>query len=182
MARATARPVDYTTDAVQRGHAMIGRPGDRYPWVHVTGTNGKGTYVAKIAAALRMSGHRVGVFTSPHIGTIRERTAVDGVLIPREFCWEFWEDLRKHGGEFERLSFFDIQVLMALEYFRVQKVDLAVIEVGLGGRYDSTNLANSTLLAAITSISLDHTDVLGNSLQSILGSFFLIRQIINQAS
>lgn len=167
--RALARPVDYRVDGVKNMHKKLGRPGDKFPWVHVTGTNGKGSYVAKVSSALIKSGHKVGVFTSPHIGTIRERISIDNEMIPKEFCWQFWESLQKMGHAYEQLSYFDIQVLMALEYFKTQNVDLAVVEVGLGGKNDSTNLGESTLLAAITNIALDHTEVLGKSLASILG-------------
>jgi len=148
---------------------MAGHPHRRYRTVHVAGTNGKGSVSSMLASALASTGLRVGLYTSPHILDFRERIRVidnDGVkLISRDQVWDFlerWEETADHIG----MSFFEITTAMALDYFDFQKVDIAVIETGLGGRLDSTNIIKP-VLSVITNIGLDHCDILGSTLPEI---------------
>lgn len=146
---------------------FLGHPWASYPTIHVAGTNGKGSTSAMLASILKSCGLRVGLYTSPHICDFRERMLVDGEMVPREWVFSF---LRREGVsrfmDGEDLSFFEITTGMAFTYFRDAGVDVAVIETGLGGRLDSTNII-TPVLSVITSIALDHTAYLGNTLSSI---------------
>lgn len=144
---------------------MLGNPHKSYKTIHVGGTNGKGSTSHLLAAILQSSGYRVGLYTSPHLIDFRERIRVNGEMIPKDFVIEFVE---KHRSFFEPLhpSFFELTSAMAMDYFRQQGVDFAIIEVGLGGRLDSTNII-SPLLSVITNISLDHTQYLGDTVEKI---------------
>lgn len=145
--------------------AAMGRPHETYPIVHVAGTNGKGSTASMLAAILDADGRRVGLHTSPHLVEVTERMRVGGV--PAERAW-LEEVLRAWRPLFEevRPSFFEATVALSLRYFMEQEVDVAVVEVGLGGRWDATNVVDP-VLAAITRIGLDHTDILGDSLAAI---------------
>ncbi|MDR0748145.1 MAG: bifunctional folylpolyglutamate synthase/dihydrofolate synthase [Tannerellaceae bacterium] len=133
--------------------------------IHVGGTNGKGSVCHLLAAILQSAGYKVGLYTSPHLVDYRERIRVNGQMIPKEYVTGFVE---KHRAFFEPLhpSFFELTSAMAFDYFRSEKVDIAVIEVGLGGRLDSTNIV-TPILSIITNISKDHTQLLGNTLGEI---------------
>ena len=133
--------------------------------VHVAGTNGKGSTSHLIAAALQAQGYRVGLFTSPHLVDFRERIRISGEMIPKDIVVQFVEDNRAFLDEL-RPSFFETTMALAFWYFSQQQVDIAVIEVGLGGRLDSTNIL-IPLLSVITNIGIDHTDFLGNTLAQI---------------
>lgn len=133
--------------------------------VHVAGTNGKGSTSHLIAAALQAQGYRVGLFTSPHLVDFRERIRISGEMIPEEEVVRFVADNRAFLDEI-RPSFFETTMALAFWYFAEQKVDIAVIEVGLGGRLDSTNIL-TPLLSVITNIGIDHTEFLGNTLAEI---------------
>lgn len=142
-------------------------PHRSYPTIHVAGTNGKGSCSHSIAAVLQAAGYRVGLYTSPHLVDFRERIRVNGEPISRERVIDFVE---KERSFFEPLhpSFFELTTAMAFLYFQEQKVDVAVIEVGLGGRLDCTNIIRP-LLSVITNISFDHTGFLGDTLAKIAG-------------
>jgi dihydrofolate synthase / folylpolyglutamate synthase len=146
---------------------MYGHPHKRFRSVHVAGTNGKGSVSHMLASVLMEAGFKTGLYTSPHLKDFRERIRVNGELIQKDFVVDFVNDFisRNREGELDP-SFFELTVMMAFEYFAKQKVDVAVIEVGLGGRLDSTNII-SPALSVITNISYDHTALLGDTLGKI---------------
>ena len=133
--------------------------------IHVAGTNGKGSCSHTIAAILQSAGYKVGLYTSPHLVDFRERIRVNGLMVSEEYVIDFVENERAF---FEPLhpSFFELTTAMAFKYFAEQHVDIAVIEVGLGGRLDCTNII-TPVLSIITNISFDHTQFLGNTLAEI---------------
>jgi dihydrofolate synthase/folylpolyglutamate synthase len=143
----------------------LGNPHQSYKTIHVAGTNGKGSVCHLLAAILRQSGFKTGLYTSPHLVDFRERIRVNGEMIPEEYVIDFVE---RHKAFFEPLhpSFFELTTGMALAYFRDCGVDYAVIETGLGGRLDSTNII-TPVLSIITNITRDHTQYLGNTLPEI---------------
>ncbi|MDR3188747.1 MAG: bifunctional folylpolyglutamate synthase/dihydrofolate synthase [Prevotellaceae bacterium] len=143
----------------------FGHPHRRFTSVHVAGTNGKGSTSHLLAAVLQSAGYRVGLYTSPHLSDFRERIKVNGVEIPEQRVVDFVE---KHRGTIEhvRASFFELTMMMAFDFFAQQAVDAAIVEVGLGGRLDSTNVITPAL-SIITNIGLDHTDLLGDTLEKI---------------
>jgi dihydrofolate synthase / folylpolyglutamate synthase len=143
----------------------FGNPHRKYHTVHIAGTNGKGSVSHMIASILQESGYKTGLYTSPHLRDFRERIRVNGEMISEDSVIVFVE---KHKEIFEKLkpSFFEMTVAMAFDYFSVMAVDVAVIEVGLGGRLDSTNIINP-VLSVITNIGHDHMDLLGPTTQQI---------------
>lgn len=145
----------------------FGHPHRQYKTIHIAGTNGKGSCSHTIAAILQSQGYKVGLYTSPHLVDFRERIRVNGKCVPEQYVIDFVEQNRSF---FEPLhpSFFELTTAMALKYFAEQKVDYAVIEVGLGGRLDCTNII-TPMLSIITNISFDHTQFLGNTLAEIAG-------------
>lgn len=144
----------------------FGSPHSRLKVIHVGGTNGKGTVACSLAAVLQKSGYRVGLFTSPHLVDFRERIRVDGEMIPKAKVVDFVERFMSMKIDIEP-SFFEFTTVMAFEYFDEMQVDVAVIEVGLGGRLDSTNIVKRPELCVITNISTDHTDILGKTRKQI---------------
>lgn len=143
----------------------LGNPQDKFKSIHVGGTNGKGSTSHMLAAVLQQAGYKTGLYTSPHLKDFRERIRINGEMISESFVTSFTaaqQDLIESISP----SFFEVTVAMAFEYFAVEKVDVAIIEVGLGGRLDSTNIINPEL-SVITNISLDHTNLLGNTLAEI---------------
>jgi len=140
-------------------------PHKTFKTIHVAGTNGKGSTSHMLASVLAKAGYRVGLYTSPHLKDFRERIRINGIVIPEQEVVDFVE---KHKSIFEKVkpSFFEMTVALAFDYFAREKVDVAVIEVGLGGRLDSTNIITPEL-SIITNISFDHTDLLGDTLQKI---------------
>lgn len=142
----------------------LNSPEKSFPSIHIAGTNGKGSVATKIAKTLEFSGYKVGLFTSPHIEHFEERIQINGTCITKE---EVVLRMQKIFS-FEGLSFFEMATLLCFLYFCEKKVDVAVLEVGLGGRVDATNVA-STILSIITSIGLDHTVELGSTLEQIAG-------------
>lgn len=145
--------------------AFLGNPQHKFKSVHVAGTNGKGSTSHMLAAIFQVAGYKTGLYTSPHLKDFRERIKVDGEMIPEEHVIQFVQQIRPLIMEIEP-SFFEITVAMAFDYFVRQKVDIAIIEVGLGGRLDSTNIITPEL-SIITNISWDHMDILGDSLEKI---------------
>lgn len=146
---------------------ILGHPERDTKFIHVAGTNGKGSVTHIIASILQAQGYKVGVFTSPHYRDYRERIKVNGQLITRPFITRFVNDnLEKFKAV--NASFFEITTAMAFAYFKDKKVDYAIIEVGMGGRLDSTNII-TPLLSVITNISFDHTQFLGDTLPLIAG-------------
>lgn len=149
-------------------HALdraFGHPHRQFRSVHVAGTNGKGSTSHMMAAVLQAAGYRVGLYTSPHLRDFRERIRINGQMIPKELVISFVDDNRDLLKRIKP-SFFEMTVAMAFNYFAAQHVDVAVVEVGLGGRLDSTNIITPEL-SIITNIALDHTDLLGDTLQKI---------------
>jgi dihydrofolate synthase/folylpolyglutamate synthase len=140
-------------------------PHRKFRTIHVAGTNGKGSCSHLISAVLQKSGYKVGLYTSPHLKDFRERIRINGEMISEEAVCEFVELAQPIIAEFQP-SFFEITTAMAFRYFAVQNVDVAVIEVGLGGRLDCTNIIDPEL-SIITNISIDHTDLLGATLPEI---------------
>ncbi|NGX63864.1 MAG: Folylpolyglutamate synthase [Candidatus Anoxychlamydiales bacterium] len=142
-------------------------PDKDFKSIHIAGTNGKGSVATKIAKALSLSGYKVALYTSPHISSYRERISVNGRLISKKDVLFFLDQIFKLQKKINKyLSFFEITTLLAFLYFSKKKVDFAVIETGLGGRLDATNII-TPILSIITSIGLDHTDILGDSLDKI---------------
>ena len=154
-------------DNTYRLMAHLGNPHERLRAVHVAGTNGKGSTSHLIAAALQAQGYKVGLFTSPHLVDFRERIRISGEMIPEETVVQFVADHRAFLDEL-RPSFFETTMALAFWYFAQQQVDIAVVEVGLGGRLDSTNIL-TPLLSVITNIGIDHTEFLGDTLAQIAG-------------
>ncbi|MGI9526160.1 MAG: bifunctional folylpolyglutamate synthase/dihydrofolate synthase [Weeksellaceae bacterium] len=143
----------------------LGNPQNTFKSIHVAGTNGKGSTSHMIASILQESGYKTGLHTSPHLLDFRERTRVNGEIMGEDFVKLF---IREHKEFIESLhaSFFEVSVAMAFQYFADNKIDIAVIETGLGGRLDATNIINPEL-SIITNVGLDHTAILGETLQDI---------------
>jgi len=145
----------------------LGNPQNSFKTIHIAGTNGKGSVSHFMSSILQEAGYKTGLYTSPHLLDFRERIKINGEMVSEDFVVQFIEKIKPLIEEIEP-SFFEVTVAMAFEYFAEQKVDIAVIETGLGGRLDSTNIINP-ILSIITNISYDHQNLLGNSLQEIAG-------------
>lgn len=152
----------YNTEELDR---HFGHPHRHFRTIHVAGTNGKGSCSHLLASILQAQGYRVGLFTSPHLVDFRERIRVNGECIGKQYIVDFVEHER-HFFEPLHPSFFELTTALAFKYFAEQKVDIAVIEVGLGGRLDCTNII-TPILSIITNISFDHTQFLGDTLAKI---------------
>ena len=143
----------------------LGNPQTQFKSIHIAGTNGKGSTSHMLAAILQTAGYRTGLYTSPHLKDFRERIKVNGQWCDQDFVTDFTQRIQPLIDEIEP-SFFEITVAMAFDYFARHKVDIAVIEVGLGGRFDSTNIINPEL-SIITNIGWDHMNMLGDTLEKI---------------
>jgi dihydrofolate synthase/folylpolyglutamate synthase len=145
--------------------AHLDYPQEKIKCIHVAGTNGKGSTSHMLASILQEAGYKVGLYTSPHLKDFRERIKINGEDISEEFVTDF---INEHKSFFESndMSFFEMTVGMAFDYFAKEKVDIAVIEVGMGGRLDATNII-TPLVSVITNIGLDHTQFLGNTLEAV---------------
>ncbi len=145
--------------------AYLGNPQNTFKSVHIAGTNGKGSTSHMLASVLQEAGYKVGLYTSPHLKDFRERIRVNGEVVSKDYVIDF---IDRHKSYFQKhnLSFFEMTVGMAFQYFSESEVDIAVIEVGLGGRLDSTNIITPEI-SVITNIGLDHTQFLGNTLVEI---------------
>ena len=143
----------------------LGNPHTKFKSVHIAGTNGKGSVSHMLAAILQTAGYKTGLYTSPHLKDFRERIRINGEMIPQQFVVDFVQSMQ---SEIEELnpSFFEITVAMAFDFFAKERVDIAIVEVGLGGRLDSTNIITPEL-SIITNISWDHMNVLGDTLEKI---------------
>lgn len=144
---------------------ILGNPQDNFKSIHIAGTNGKGSSAHMLASILQSADYKTGLYTSPHLKSFTERIRVNGDEVAEQFVCDFINRIKKDIEEI-RPSFFELTVAMAFDYFSKQQVDVAVIEVGLGGRFDSTNVV-TPLASLITSIGLDHTDMLGETLPEI---------------
>ena len=153
-------------ERMQAFDEALGYPSRRFRSVHVAGTNGKGSVANMLASACRACGLKAGLFTSPHILDFRERMRIGGAMIPKQYVFAFLSGWMKWIIAHE-LSFFEITTGLAFKWFADEGVDIAVIEAGLGGRLDSTNILEHPSLTVITSIGLDHCDLLGDSLAKI---------------
>lgn len=145
--------------------AALGNPQNKFKSIHIAGTNGKGSVSHALAATFQVSGYKTGLYTSPHLVDFRERIRINGDCIPETWVVDFVSKLKPSIEEIEP-SFFEITVAMAFAWFAEEKVDMAIIETGLGGRLDSTNVI-SPILSVITNISYDHKDLLGDTLAQI---------------
>lgn len=143
----------------------LGNPQHKFKSVHVAGTNGKGSTSHMLAAILQVAGYKTGLYTSPHLKDFRERIRINGQMITKQEVVDF---VAAHQNDFDEIkpSFFEMTVALAFDIFAREKVDIAIVEVGLGGRLDSTNII-TPLLSVITNIGWDHTNMLGNTLQLI---------------
>jgi dihydrofolate synthase/folylpolyglutamate synthase len=160
---AIAYKKDLTNTILLANH--LGNPEAEIKCIHVAGTNGKGSTSHMLASILQEAGYKVGLYTSPHLKDFRERIKINGEEIDEDFVCNF---INEHKSFFENneLSFFEMTVGLAFDYFKTKKVDIAVIEVGMGGRLDSTNII-TPLISVITNIGLDHTQFLGTTLERI---------------
>ena len=160
---ATAYRKDITNTVLLAKH--LGNPENYLKCIHVAGTNGKGSTSHLLASVLQEAGYKVGLYTSPHLKDYRERITINGIPISEDYVCDF---INKNKAFFEanELSFFEMSVGLAFEYFVEQKTDINIIEVGMGGRLDSTNII-TPLVSVITNIGLDHTQFLGNTLELI---------------
>ena len=160
-------PASYKADIgnILKASSILGNPHDKFKSIHVAGTNGKGSVSHMLSSILQEAGYKVGLYTSPHLKDFRERIKINGQMISKEDVVTF---VSNNKNQFEQidLSFFEFTVALSFKYFEKEKVDIAVIEVGLGGRLDSTNIINPEL-SIITNISLDHTNILGDTLEKI---------------
>jgi len=145
--------------------ASLGNPQTKFKSIHIAGTNGKGSVSHMLAAILQTAGYKTGLYTSPHLKDFRERIKINGEMCSKDFIVDFTEKIKPQIEKLEP-SFFEITVAMAFEYFAQQKIDVAVIETGLGGRLDSTNIILPEL-SVITNIGWDHMNILGDSLEKI---------------
>jgi dihydrofolate synthase/folylpolyglutamate synthase len=143
----------------------LGNPQNTFKSIHIAGTNGKGSTSHMLAAILQKAGYKTGLYTSPHLKDFRERIKINGKMVPKAFVTAF---VKQQSSIIEKIqpSFFEATVAMAFSYFAIAQVDVAIIEVGLGGRLDSTNIITPEL-SLITNISLDHTNILGSSIAEI---------------
>ncbi|RYF84606.1 MAG: bifunctional folylpolyglutamate synthase/dihydrofolate synthase, partial [Chitinophagaceae bacterium] len=160
---ASAYKADLTNTIALCNH--LGNPQANLRCIHIAGTNGKGSTSHMLSAILQSAGYRTGLYTSPHLKDFRERIRIDGNMIDRDFVVRFVELIKPVIDKIEP-SFFEITVAMAFRYFTEQQVEIAVIETGLGGRLDSTNII-TPLIAVITNIGMDHMNMLGDTIEKI---------------
>ena len=154
-------------DNIRKLCDFFGNPQDKIRCIHIGGTNGKGSTSNMLASVLQESGYKTGIYNSPHLIDFTERIKINGKNCDKEFVFQFIQKLKNLPEEI-RPSFFEFTTIMAFEYFYQQQVDIAIIEVGLGGRLDSTNIINP-LVSAITNVQLDHQNILGNTIEEIAG-------------
>ena len=159
------KALNHKLDNIKALTAILNHPEKKFKSLHIAGTNGKGSSSHMLASVLQQAGYKVGLYTSPHLKDFRERIKINGKEIPEKEVVFFIENHKKFFEE-NHLSFFEMTVGLAFDYFAKEQVDIAVIEVGLGGRFDSTNVITPEV-SLITNISKDHMDILGDTLPKI---------------
>lgn len=164
-------PIKYSPETLNldRVHALLdrlGRPERAFRSIHIAGTKGKGSTAAMIESGVRAAGYRTGLYTSPHLHTFRERVRVNGTFISREDFARLVDELEPHVAAVAGVTWFEIITALAFLHFAQVHIEVGVIEVGLGGRFDATNVL-TPLVSVITPLSLDHTNLLGNSIEQI---------------
>ena len=159
---------DFNLDRMRALMAELGNPEAKYPIIHVAGTKGKGSVSALCASALQAAGYKVGLYTSPHLMDYTERIQINGQAVSHQGLVDLVEQIKPAAAKVPRLTTFELTTALGFLYFAQQKVDVAVIEVGLGGRLDATNVVTPKV-SVITSLSYDHMAVLGNTLALIAG-------------
>jgi dihydrofolate synthase/folylpolyglutamate synthase len=159
---------EFNLERLRRLMVLLGSPEQKYPIIHVAGTKGKGSVSALCAAGLTAAGYKTGLYTSPHLQDYAERIQIDGLAISHAGLIELVEQVKPHVAVVPKLTTFEITTAIGFLYFAQQKVDAAVIEVGLGGRLDATNVV-TPVVSVITSLSYDHMAVLGDTLTLIAG-------------
>jgi dihydrofolate synthase/folylpolyglutamate synthase len=164
----TYSPARFKLERMQELVASLDNPHQAYPIIHVAGTKGKGSVCILCANALYEAGYKVGLYTSPHLDDYAERIQIDGEFIPHTDLAELVEEIKPHVAAIPELTTFEITTALAFLYFAKQKIDAAVVEVGLGGRLDATNVVHPKV-SVISSISYDHTLLLGTTLTQIAG-------------
>jgi dihydrofolate synthase / folylpolyglutamate synthase len=159
-------PETLSLDRVNHLLDRLGRPDRAYRAIHIAGTKGKGSTAAMIESCLRAAGYRTGFYTSPHLHTFRERMRVNNEFITREQFAQLVDEIEPHVAALEGLTWFEIVTTLAFLFFARSRIDVAVLEVGLGGRFDATNVV-TPIVSIITSLSMDHMNLLGNSIEQI---------------
>ena len=159
-------PEKFDLNRVRNLLKTIGSPHLKYPSVHIAGTKGKGSVAAMTESVIRSTGHVTGLFTSPHLHDLRERIQVNGEMISKKSFAKLLNDLQLEIESTANITYYEIMTILAMEYFARQNVDIAILEVGLGGRLDATNVVTPKV-CAITTISYDHMDLLGNTIAEI---------------
>ena len=165
------RNLRYSADKFNLGRmeelmSRLGNPHQQYPVIHIAGTKGKGSISAVIASALKTAGYSTGLYTSPHLQEYTERIQINRQQIPREELVTLLEEMKPYAEQIDQITTFELTTALGFLYFARQKVNVAVVEVGLGGRLDATNIV-SPLVSIISSLSLDHMAVLGDTLAKI---------------
>ena len=163
--REGARAYKVNLNNIINASEHLNNPHTKFKSIHIAGTNGKGSTAHILSSILQEATYKVGLYTSPHLKDFRERIKINNQMISKKYVIDF---VRRNKIVIDtlKLSFFELTVMLAFEYFNKKKVDIAIIECGLGGRLDSTNIINPEM-SIITNISLDHTDLLGNSIEKI---------------
>ncbi len=159
-------PETLSLDRVNQLLERLGRPDRAYRSIHIAGTKGKGSTAAMIESCLRAAGYRTGFYTSPHLHTFRERMRVDNEYISREEFARLVDELEPHLQAVDGATWFEITTILAFMFYAQSQIDVAVLEVGLGGRFDATNVA-TPIVSVITSLSMDHMNLLGSTIEQI---------------
>jgi len=159
-------PETLSLDRVNQLLERLGRPDRAYRSIHIAGTKGKGSTAAMIESCLRAAGYRTGFYSSPHLHTFRERMRVDNEYISREDFAQLVDELEPHLKAVEGATWFEITTTLAFMFYVRSRIDVAVLEVGLGGRFDATNVV-TPIVSVITSLSMDHMNLLGNTIEQI---------------
>ena len=155
-------------ERIQKLCQSLGNPQDKLNFVHVAGTNGKGSFCAMLSSILQSAGYKVGTYTSPYILQFNERISVNGEMIPNGTLAEICEYVKPLAQEMDdKPTEFELITAIAFEYFSKQKCDIVVLECGMGGRYDATNIISTPILSVITGIAFDHQNFLGNTIEKI---------------
>ena len=158
----------FGTDCEKELLSLLGNPQDKLRFIHVAGTNGKGSFCSMMSSVLQKQGYKVGLYTSPYIVVFNDRIRVNGLPIAEDDINDLFERVRQKADTMKTPpSSFDFITAAAFLWFYETKCDVVVLEVGLGGRYDSTNVIKNSLLSVITGIAFDHTEILGDTIEKI---------------